>query len=79
MNEIRSEAVDVRALSRQAIAVLLKPPALMAAVLGLWCFASEFNLAGAFAINSGPFSHWQVWLAGAGILQWGSCALGRYR
>ena len=77
MTQTMSGDGAARALSRQAIAVLLKPPALVAAVLALWRFASEFNWAGGFVINSGPFSHWQIWLAGAGILQWCSYSLGR--
>lgn len=62
----------------QAIAVLLKPAALMAAVLGCWRIAADFNWTGGFAIASGPFSHWQVWLGGAAVLQLCSYALNRY-
>jgi hypothetical protein len=62
----------------QAIAVLLKPAALLASVLGLWRIASDFNWTGGFAISSGLFSHWQVWLGGAAILQLCSYALNRY-
>jgi hypothetical protein len=62
----------------QAIAVLLKPAALLACVLGLWRIASDFNWTGGFAISSGLFSHWQVWLGGAAVLQLCSYALNRY-
>lgn len=62
----------------QAIAALLKPAALMAGVLGLWRIASDFNWTGGFAISSGLFSHWQVWLGGAAVLQLCSYALNRY-
>lgn len=62
----------------QAIAVLLKPAALMATVLGCWRIASDFNWTGGFAIASGPFSHWQVWLGAAALLQLCSSALNRY-
>lgn len=62
----------------QAIAVLLKPAALVACVLGCWRIASDMNWAGGFAISSGLFSHWQVWLGGAAVLQLCSRALNRY-
>ena len=62
----------------QALAVLLKPAALLASVLGLWRIASDFNWTGGFAISSGLFSHWQVWLGGAAVLQLCSYALNRY-
>ena len=62
----------------QAIAVLLKPAVLITSVLGCWRIASDFNWAGGFAIPSGPFSHWQVWLGGAAVLQLCSYALSRY-
>lgn len=62
----------------QAVAVLLKPAVLIAAVLGCWRIASDFNWAGGFAFSSGLFSHWQVWLGGAAVLQLCSSALNRY-
>ena len=62
----------------QAIAALLKPAALVACVLGCWRIASDFNWTGGFAIPSGLFSHWQVWLGGAAVLQLCSHALNRY-
>jgi len=62
----------------QAIAVLLKPAVLIAALLGCWKFASDFNWTGGFAIPSGLFSHWQVWLGGAAVLQLCSSVLNRY-
>ncbi len=63
----------------QAIAVLLKPAALLAFVLGFWKIAADLNwTGGGFAIPSGLFSHWQVWLGGAAVLQLCSYALNRY-
>ena len=62
----------------QAIAVLLRPAALLASILGLWRIASDFNWTGGFAIASGLFSHWQVWLGAAAVLQLCSSALNRY-
>lgn len=60
------------------LAVLLSPAAFLAAVLGLWRIAADMSLAGNFAISSGLFSHWQVWLVAAGILQVCSHLLNRY-
>jgi len=62
----------------QAIAALLTPAALMAFVLGSWRIAAELKWTGSFAIPSGPFSHWQVWLGGAALLQICSYVLNRY-
>jgi hypothetical protein len=61
-----------------AIAALLPPAALCAGVLGLWRIASDLNWAGSFAISSGIFSHWQVWMGGAALLQLCARALNRY-
>ncbi len=62
----------------QGVAVLLKPAALVALVLGCWRIAADFNWTGGFAIATGLFSHWQVWLGGAALLQLCSYALNRY-
>ena len=53
------------------VAALLTPAAAIAAALGLWRIAADLNWANRFAIPSGIFSHWQVWLgaaAGAAVL-----------
>jgi hypothetical protein len=60
------------------LAVLLSPAAFLAAVLGLWRIAADMNVAGNFAISSGLFSHWQIWLVGAGVLQLCAHLLNRY-
>jgi len=68
-------------LSRQLAAVaaaLLTPAALMALALGIWRLASDLNMAGEFAISGGLFSHWQVWIAVAGLLQACASILNRY-
>jgi hypothetical protein len=62
----------------QAIAVLLKPAALMASVMGLWRITSDFNWTAGFVVPSGLFSYWQVWLGGAALLQLCSHSLNRY-
>jgi len=45
------------------LAVLLPPSALAAGVLAFWRIAADLNWTSSFAITSGIFSHWQVWLA----------------
>ena len=61
-----------------ALAALLTPAATMAAALAAWRVAADLNLAARFAIASGPFSHWQSWLATAIALQVCSRLLNRY-
>jgi hypothetical protein len=61
-----------------AFAALLTPGALMACVLGLWRLGSDLGAAGQFAIASGFFSHWQVWLGASAILQIVATLLNRY-
>jgi hypothetical protein len=60
------------------LAALLTPAAAMAAALAMWGIAAGLNVAGSFAISSGFFSHWQVWLAAAIGLQVCSRMLNRY-
>jgi hypothetical protein len=47
----------------------LTPAATVALVFGLWRFGVDLEWTAAFPINSGFFSHWQVWIALAGALQ----------
>jgi hypothetical protein len=61
-----------------AAAALLTPAALTAAVLGLWRIAADLGWAGDFAIASGFFSHWQVWLVAAAALELCAHFLNRY-
>lgn len=60
-----------------AIGALLTPASLMAYVLGFWRLAADMGVAGEFGI-SGFFSHWQIWILLAVILQFGGHALTRY-
>ncbi|SRR5579871_137011 len=60
-----------------ALAALLTPAAVMAFVLAFWRLAADLKATGAFPISEGLFSHWQVWLVAAAMLQ--SCALGLNR
>jgi hypothetical protein len=61
-----------------ATAALLTPLAVMSSALGLWRIAADLSLTGSFAIPSGLFSHWHVWLGAAALLQFCSRALSRY-
>jgi hypothetical protein len=61
-----------------ALAALLTPAAVMACVLAFWRLAADMNAAGQFPIPRGFFSHWQIWLAMAGSLQFCATALNRY-
>ena len=59
-------------------AALLTPLALMAFALACWRLATDLSLAQGFAFESGPFSHWQVWLALGIAIQTFSFLLNRY-
>jgi hypothetical protein len=59
-------------------AALLTPAAAMSLVLGVWRLGSDLKWTGEFAITSGIFSHWQVWIAMAGLLQTCASILNRY-
>jgi hypothetical protein len=60
------------------VAALLNPAAVMAAALAVWRVTADMKLTGSFAITSGFFSHWQVWLGAAIVLQVCSWLLNRY-
>ena len=62
-----------------AVAALLTPAAFLAAVLGVVAPCRRPGIGPAsFAISSGIFSHWQVWLAAAVLLQFCARMLNRY-
>ena len=60
------------------VAALLPPLALASGALGVWRIAADLKLAGSFAISSGLFSHWQVWMVASAVLAVCSHALNRY-
>jgi hypothetical protein len=62
----------------QLAAALLSPAALVAFVLAWWRIAADLKWTNSFAIASGLFSHWQVWMAAAAALQLCSRMLNRY-
>ena len=57
---------------------LLTPAALVASMLAVWRIAADLKVTNSFAIPSGLFSHWQVWLGAAIALQLCSRVLNRY-
>ena len=59
-------------------AAFLTPAALLAFVLACWCLAADLSIAQGFAIASGIFSHWQVWLFMAIAIEAVAFALNRY-
>jgi hypothetical protein len=61
-----------------ALAALLTPAAVMALVLAIWPLAADLKFTGAFPIDAGVFSHWQVWLALGCSLQCIAIVLNRY-
>lgn len=61
-----------------AMAALLTPAAVMACVLAFWRLGADVSVTGQFPISAGLFSHWQVWLALAGSLQFCATILNRY-
>jgi hypothetical protein len=61
-----------------AFAALLTPATVVASVFGIWRIAADMNWTNSFAIPSGLFSHWQVWLGAAVLLQLCSRLLNRY-
>jgi hypothetical protein len=61
-----------------AFSALMTPAAVMSSVLGLWRLTADMKLTGEFGIATGLFSHWQVWMVFAALLQAGAWALNRY-
>src|SRR5271157_4187447 len=61
-----------------ALGALITPTALVAGLLGFWRLAADLNWAGQFAVSAGLFSHWQVWLGCATVLESIAVLLNRY-
>lgn len=61
-----------------AMASLLWPAVLGAYALGLWALGSQLRITAGFAISSGIFSHWQVWVFFGILLHLGAVSLNRY-
>jgi hypothetical protein len=61
-----------------AFAALLWPAILTAYVLGFWRLGADLRITGGFGIAQGVFSHWQVWLGLAAVLNIAAIVLNRY-
>ena len=61
-----------------AVAALLPPLAVTSGALAVWRIAADLKWANSFAISTGLFSHWQVWMGGAAVLVGCAWALNRY-
>jgi hypothetical protein len=61
-----------------AAAALLTPAAFLVGVFGVWRLTADLGFTAGFVISSGIFSHWQVWLATAVLLQLCARMLNRY-
>jgi len=61
-----------------ATAGLLTPVAFLVGVVGVWRLTADLGFTAGFAISSGIFSHWQVWLATAVLLEICARLLNRY-
>jgi hypothetical protein len=59
-------------------ASLMTPIAVMAWALAGWRLAADLKWTGDFAIRSGIFSHWQVWVALGILVQFAAFLLHRY-
>ena len=61
-----------------ALASLLTPAAVMAVVLAFWRLSADIKATSQFPITDGLFSHWQVWVSCATLLQLFAVVLNRY-
>jgi hypothetical protein len=72
------QTVEANRQAAIVVSALMTPVAVMACVLGLWHLAADLRWTGEFAIATGIFSHWQVWMAVAIALQLAAFFLHRY-
>ena len=57
-----SRAAIISHEAARLVAAFLTPAAVTAGSLALWRLGADMGWTGAFAISSGLFSHWQVWM-----------------
>jgi hypothetical protein len=55
----------------------LKAFALVCFAIGVWIISAGLRWAGAFLVEQGTFSHWQVWIACGVMAQLGAFRLNR--
>jgi hypothetical protein len=53
----------------ELLGALMAPASFLAFVFAAWRLAADLGFAGQFAIDSGVFSHWMVWLAIGIVMQ----------
>src|SRR6266404_256372 len=61
-----------------AVASLITPAALAAFVFAFWRLTADLKITRAFPVTDGFFSHWQIWLASATVLELLALLLNRY-
>ena len=61
-----------------AFAAMLQPVAFVGWLLAFWRLSADLQWVRPFAISNGLFSHWQVWLGVAALLQTSIAALRRF-
>ena len=69
---LRPALTKVAAFSHQAaraVASLLSPAAFIALVLGAWRLGMDLGWTAPFPVLTGIFSHWQVWMTLAAVLE----------
>ncbi len=59
-------------------ASLMTMGAICLASMGLWRVSVDVDLAGDFVFADGLLSHWQVWFAAAGLIQYGAWRLNEH-
>jgi hypothetical protein len=80
--EVVSPGVVIQTAGQLAnvLVALLTPAAVLAFAMGIWRVCTDLGWAGAFLIDEGFFSHWQVWIAlsvglkmlSSTLIAWGS-------
>ena len=58
-----ADAKRVTRKTRVALSAILQPLSLIAYVFASWRLAADIGWSGPFAITTGFFSHWMVWLS----------------
>jgi hypothetical protein len=74
---VRATEARIRRLALRVSSCLI-PASVAASACAFWRLGADLNWTGQFAISRGLFSHWQVWLAAAVLLQILASRLNRY-
>lgn len=57
-----SRAAAISHEAARLVAALLTPACLVASAMAVWRLGADLGWTGTFAISTGLFSHWQVWI-----------------